>query len=95
MPIFMIERQYAEEMRPTVEAAADINEINDDENVRWLYSFLSADRMRSFCLYEAESAEAIRRAAVRSGLPADAVVEVGHTVHPDATLVPIAEAVGA
>lgn len=94
MPIFMIERRYAEQMRPTVEVTAGINEINADENVRWLYSFLSADRMRSFCLYEAESAEAIRRAADRSGLPADSVVEVAHTVHPDASLVPIAPSVG-
>lgn len=95
MPVFMVERRYAEEMRPTVEDAAGINEINDDEDVRWLYSFLSSDRMRSFCLYEAESVEAIRRAAVRSGLPADVVIEVGHQVLPDSTLVPIAEAVRA
>jgi hypothetical protein len=89
MPVFMIERRYAEALDPTAEDAEGINQINDEENVRWLYSFLSADRMRSFCLYEAESAEAIRRAAVRSGLPADLVIEVASTVLPDARQVPI------
>ena len=86
MPVFMIERRYAEEFTPTADGAAEVRLINDDEDVRWLYSFLSADKRKSFCLYEAESAEAIRRAAVRSGLPADVVVEVSHRVLPDGSL---------
>ncbi|MEO6019299.1 MAG: DUF4242 domain-containing protein [Knoellia sp.] len=89
MPIFMVERQYAEQLNPTVEGATEINAINDDEEVRWLMSFLSADRRKSYCLYEAESADAIRRAAVRAGLPADVVTELGHRVLPDASLVPV------
>ena len=53
-----------------------IEEVNADEGVRWLFSFLSADRRRSYCLYEAPSADAIVAAAKRAGVPADAVVEV-------------------
>jgi hypothetical protein len=45
--------------------------------VRWLFSFLSADRRRSYCLYEALSPDAILAAARRANVPADAVVEVG------------------
>ena len=86
MPVFMIERRYAEEFTPTADAAAEVRLINDDEDVRWLYSFLAADKRKSFCLYEAESAEAIRRAAVRAGLPADVVIEVSHRVLPDGSL---------
>jgi hypothetical protein len=86
MPVFMIERRYAEEFTPTADGAAEVRLINDDEDVRWLYSFLSADKRKSFCLYEAESAEAIRRAAARAGLPADVVVEVSHRVLPDGSL---------
>ena len=37
----------------------------------------SADRRRSYCLYEAPSADAIVAAARRANVPADAVVEVG------------------
>jgi hypothetical protein len=44
--------------------------------VNWLFSFLSADRKKTYCLYEAPSADAIRRAARLNALPADAVIEV-------------------
>ncbi len=47
MPVFMIERRYAELMEPTPEGVAEINEINADEDVRWLMSFLSADKRKS------------------------------------------------
>jgi hypothetical protein len=42
-----------------------------------LISFLSADRKKTYCLYEAPNAEAIREAARRAGIPADAIIEVG------------------
>jgi hypothetical protein len=89
MPIFMVERQFAEELDLTADAADGVNRINDDESVRWLYSFLSADRRKTYCLYEAPSPEAIRRAAARAGLPADVVVEVTDRVLPDASFAPI------
>lgn len=44
--------------------------------VNWLFSFLSADRRKTYCLYEAPNADAIREAARLAGLPADVVVEV-------------------
>jgi hypothetical protein len=86
MPVFMIERQFAEQLELTPEEAAQVNVINDEEGVRWLYSFLAADKRKTYCLYEAQSAEAIRRAAERAGLPADVITEVAGTVQPDATL---------
>src|SRR5207237_4841931 len=76
MPIYMIERTFAEELDLTNDDVRLIDEINADEGVRWLFSFLSADRRRSYCLYEAPTPAAIRQAAVRSNLPADAIVEV-------------------
>jgi hypothetical protein len=86
MPIFLVERRFADLLEPTEEDARIINEINADEEVRWLFSFLSADKRKTFCLYEAESPEALRRAAVRAGLPADVIVEVAYRVSPDGTL---------
>jgi hypothetical protein len=87
MPVFMVERRYAEQLESSAEAADGINRINDEEGVRWLYSFLSADRRKTYCLYEAPSPDAVRRAAVRAGLPADVVTEVAGQVTPDGTLV--------
>src|SRR3954464_14242939 len=89
MPIFMIERRYADELDAGPEIVDGINRINDEEGVRWLYSFLSADKRKTYCLYEAPSPEAIRQAAVRAGLPADVIVEVTGRVLPDASLAPI------
>jgi Protein of unknown function (DUF4242) len=86
VPIFMVERTYAEELEPSFEAADGINRINAEEGVRWLYSFLSADKRKTYCLYEAPSPEAIRTAAARAGLPADVVVEVSNRVMPDGAL---------
>ena len=88
MPVFMIERRFADTLDLTADAAAGVNKINEDEGVRWLYSFLSADKRKTYCLYEAPSADAIRRAAVRAGLPADVVVEMSSQVRPDGSLVP-------
>jgi hypothetical protein len=86
VPIFMVERAFAEELEPTLDLADGINRINAEEGVRWLYSFLSADKRKTYCLYEAPSPEAIRTAAARAGLPADVVVEVNHRVTPDGAL---------
>jgi hypothetical protein len=76
MPTFVIERNFAEQLDLTSDDVRLIEEVNADEGVRWLFSFLSADRRRSYCLYEAPSADAILAAAQRAGIPADAVVEV-------------------
>lgn len=86
MPIFMVERNFAEELEPSFEVADGINRINDDAGVRWMYSFLSADKRKTYCLYEAPSPEAIRTAAARAGLPADVIVEVRDRVMPDGGL---------
>jgi Protein of unknown function (DUF4242) len=86
VPIFMVERNFAEELEPSVEAADGINRINDQEGVRWMYSFLSADKRKTYCLYEAPSPEAIRTAATRAGLPADVIVEVRDRIMADGAL---------
>jgi hypothetical protein len=77
MPVFLIERNFAEELQVSPEVAAGVNKINEDVGVQWLLSFLSADKKKTYCLYEASDAEAIREAASRAGLPADVVIEVG------------------
>ena len=77
MPVFIVERNFAEKLEVTEDGAASINRINDEVGVKWLISFLSADKKKTYCLYEASSAEEIREAAKRNGVPADVIVEVG------------------
>jgi len=76
MPRFMIERNFAEQLEVTGESAATVKRINDEEGVEWLSSFLSADKKKTYCLYEAPNADAIRAAARRATLPADVIIEV-------------------
>ncbi len=76
MPLYVIERNFAEQLDLSDDDVTLIEDVNADEGVRWLFSFLSADRRRTYCLYEAPSPAAIRAAAERAGVPADEIVEV-------------------
>jgi hypothetical protein len=89
MPVFMVERRFAEQLEATPETAAEINRVNDEAGVRWLSSFLSADKRKTFCLYEAADVGAIRAAAVRAGLPADAIMELSGEISPDGSFAPL------
>ena len=59
--MYVIERAFAEQLDLTSDDVKLIEEANADEGVRWLFSFLSADRRRSYCLYEAPSPDTDRR----------------------------------
>ena len=76
MPLFLIERNFAEEVLVDDAMLSQIRQINDEIGIQWLYSFLSADKRKTYCLYEAPSAEAIRMAAGRLDIPADVIVPV-------------------
>ena len=80
MPLFIIEREFADQLDLTDDDVRAIEEINDDTGVRWIYSFLSADKKKTYCLYEAPNPEAIREAARRAGVPADVIIEVSQYV---------------
>lgn len=80
MPLYVIERTFADQLDLSDNDVKLIEEVNDDEGVHWLFSFLSADRRRSYCLYEAPSIEAIREAGRKAGTPIDDIVEVDSMV---------------
>lgn len=77
MAVFLVERNFAQQLNVTPDGASSINRVNADIGVQWLISFLSADKKKTYCLYEATSADAIREAAARNGVPADVIIEVG------------------
>ena len=76
MPMYVIERNFVEQLDPAALDQAGIKLVNDDVGIRWIYSFLSADKKKTYCLYEAPNPEAIREAAARLGIPADVIVPV-------------------
>jgi hypothetical protein len=76
MALFVIERNFAEQLDADGLDRAGIKLVNDDVGIRWVYSFLSADKKKTYCLYEAPNPEAILEAAARLGIPADVIVAV-------------------
>jgi hypothetical protein len=76
MPLFVIERNFAEQLEMTKDDADSVRVVNDDAGVKWLFSFLRADKKKTYCLYEAPNVEAIQEAARQAGLPADVIVQV-------------------
>ena len=94
VPRFLIERNFAETVQTDPETMAIIKEVNDEIGIQGLFSFLSAHKRKTYCLYEAPNAEAIRAAAWRLGVPADTIVEVGSEVGPyAAAIAPLREEV--
>jgi hypothetical protein len=82
MALFMIERNFASQLNISPAQLKALGDINTAVGVKWLYSFLSADKRKTYCLYEAESGDAIREAAARAGLPADIVMELAGELRP-------------
>jgi len=76
VPLFIIERNYADQLQLDNGVVEGVQEVNGDVGVSWIYSFLSSDKRKTYCLYEATDPELIREAARRNGLPADVVMEV-------------------
>jgi hypothetical protein len=65
---------------PVNEAGAEVCETVVDTNltqgVTWLHSYVSPDKKQSWCIYDAPTPEAIRRAATRNRLPVTQIMEV-------------------
>ncbi len=83
MPRYIVERNFAEQLGLTKDAIESVNRVNEEEGVAWIFSFLSADKKKTYCLYEAPNPEAIRAAARRLNIPADAIIEIGGEIGPN------------
>jgi hypothetical protein len=79
MPLYLIERNFAEQINVNRDQIREITQVNVDIGVQWLFSFLSADKRKTYCLYEAPNPEAIRESARRLNIPADAIIELGES----------------
>jgi hypothetical protein len=76
MPLYIIERNFAEKLELDDAAVIGVSRINDELGVNWVFSFLSADKRKTYCLYEATDPDTIREAARRANVPADVIIEV-------------------
>ncbi len=82
MPVFIVERTFAESFDPTHEVVESLEDYYDEHEIRWISSFLSADQKRSYCLYEADSADLLIKHADDMGIPLDSVMMVSEIERP-------------
>ncbi len=81
MPRFMVERTFADGLHvPSNPAGAQacltVVERNAGNGVTWVHSYVSADKKKTFCIYDGPNEAAIREAANKNGLPIDTVTQV-------------------
>lgn len=84
---YVVERTFPPGALDGLDAALkrSVNDNNATHEVRWVRSYASADRTKTFCIYEGPSERAVRDAAALNGLPVDHVVEVPVDLTPGPT----------
>lgn len=80
MPRYVIEREFPDGLNISLDdgprACGALVASNLDEQVTWIHSYVSTDKKKCFCVYDAPSPEAIRRTAARNKLPVARITEV-------------------
>jgi hypothetical protein len=81
MPRYMIERTFPDGLRIPIDddgakTLAAVVDTNAEQGVTWIHSYVAEDRLKTFCIYDGPSPEAIRRGAERNGLPVDTITQV-------------------
>lgn len=81
MPRYLVERTFDDGLAvPATAEGADqclaVVHRNEREGVTWVHSYVSDDRLRTFCVYDGPDPEAIRRAASGNDLPVDRITQV-------------------
>lgn len=81
MPRYLVERTFPDGLEiPMTQQGADICLTvvgnNSNENVTWVHSYVTGDKKKTFCIYDAPSPEAIRKVADTNSLPVDRITQV-------------------
>jgi len=82
---YLVERTYPAGALDGLDAATKqkVNANNASVGVRWIESFATPNRAKTYCIYEGPSEAAVREAAKLNQLPVDHVVEVPETLLPN------------
>jgi hypothetical protein len=81
MPRYIVQRTFPRGLEIPIDAAGadvclSVVGQNAEQGVTWLNSFVSEDKTKTFCVYDAPSPEAIRKSAARNSLPVDQITQV-------------------
>ena len=81
MPRYLVERTFPDGLRIPVDevgatAVSSVVDVNGQQAVTWVHSYVSEDKVKTYCVYDGPNPEAIRRAAQLNELPVDAITRV-------------------
>ena len=81
MPRYVVERTFSDGLHIPVDAGGaqvclTVVDRNADEGVTWVHSYVSEDKRKTFCVYDAPNPEAIRKTAGKNSLPVDRITQV-------------------
>lgn len=81
MPRYLVERTFPDGLEiPMNNAGAETCLLvvgnNAEDGVTWVHSYVTSDKGKTFCIYDAPSPEAIQTVAERNGLPVDSITKV-------------------
>lgn len=81
MPRYLVERTFPAGLAIPIDdegatTCRRIVAINGGLGVTWVTSYVSDDKGKTYCIYDAPSSDAIRHAAIRLGLPIDGIMRV-------------------
>jgi hypothetical protein len=81
MPRYIVERTFSDGLHIPVDAdgakvCLTVVDRNADEGVTWVHSYVTDDKQKTFCVYDAPNPEAIRKTAGKNSLPVDKITQV-------------------
>lgn len=81
MPRYLVQRTFPDGLAIPVnsDGAATCSLVvqgNLGHDVTWVHSYVTPDKTKTFCIYDAPTPDAIRAAAQTNGLPVDEITEV-------------------
>jgi Protein of unknown function (DUF4242) len=81
MARYLVERTFPQGLSIPIteegaEACLGVVGRNAEVGVTWVHSYVSEDKRKTFCVYDAADPEAVRRAAERNKLPIDRITRV-------------------
>jgi hypothetical protein len=81
MPRYIVQRTFPDGLEiPLDDGGAQVCrrvvEYNSNEGVTWVTSYVSEDKSRTFCVYDAPSPQAILSAAAVNRLPVDEITPI-------------------
>ena len=81
MPRYLVERTFANGLNipcdgDGAKACAGVGEVNAGSQVNWVHSYVTPDKRKTYCIYDAPNEQAIRETAEANMLPVDSISEV-------------------